>query len=167
MATNDLLAALGAKVGAGTYAAVNSGVFGTDADRGRHPLQASPRSGASAARRCFRAGASPSGPHGRRRAAAAGPAASARSGLNGGFWFVGRPPEEQGQVAPPRATSTRGKGLLEPGAHRAGEGAAKQLRQLGFGLPISLLKQAELVQSVKILVKFHCILPALLMHLEG
>ena len=31
VATNDLLAALNAKVGAGTYAAVNSGVFGTDA----------------------------------------------------------------------------------------------------------------------------------------
>ena len=31
VATNDLLAALNAKVGAGTYAAVHSGVFGTDA----------------------------------------------------------------------------------------------------------------------------------------
>jgi predicted extracellular nuclease len=31
VATNDLLAALNARVGAGTYAAVNSGVFGTDA----------------------------------------------------------------------------------------------------------------------------------------
>ena len=31
VATSDLLAALNAKVGAGTYAAVNSGVFGTDA----------------------------------------------------------------------------------------------------------------------------------------
>ena len=31
VATNDLLAALNAKVGAGTYAAVNSGTFGTDA----------------------------------------------------------------------------------------------------------------------------------------
>ena len=31
VATNDLVAALNAKVGAGTYAAVNSGVFGTDA----------------------------------------------------------------------------------------------------------------------------------------